>query len=64
MQIIARIELELYTNDFEGYKLEISYIWGYANRKGSIPLIQNTREIKEMAVGWTCSLNGRNRRPI
>jgi hypothetical protein len=28
----------MYNNDFGDTKLKISYIWEYANRKGSIPL--------------------------
>jgi hypothetical protein len=38
MQIVDCVWLELYTNNFGGYKVEENYIWGYANKRDWLPL--------------------------
>jgi hypothetical protein len=42
-KIIDCVLLELYTNSFGGTELKTNYIWGYANKKGSIPPVCITR---------------------
>jgi hypothetical protein len=48
MYIRGYVQLELYTNNFGGTKLKTNYIWGYANKKGWIPLVQT---IQSRTVG-------------